>query len=555
MTTDRTVHALDRAGFVRDWFVGPAWSTPCDDLDAVLDAGGSPWGPDGRWVLTNGPDVAPLKALLYARRPLVVEQDLPEVVEGGAFSWVAPGKDRVDDGAWRRVRTGRDGLVDWSRFCYTPQYRHAVAATVLEVDQAEWRTLEVACTGPFALWAGDELLAVRENVSYMEPLRHEVPVRLRSGPTRVVLATWQVAFRECRHIAAVRVIGPPVRVVLPSPGADEYAAAVAEQVLDRVAVRSWAVSDGIVHLTGPAGTALRVGGPGGIAAEVRLTGGRADVRLADLRELSGGEATASMLSTGETALTVRVDDPRCPVQRTLGVAVLPAAYRPTPVGDDPAVWRAELLRHVAHSHAGTARALARLELDGGSLEPADLEPPLTMVDSRADCADFEAVGLMHLLHRIPARRWAPGSRERVEASLHGFRYWIDQPGLDAMCYFTENHQFVWHTAELLAGETFAGETFTHTGWTGARHAEHGRALAVEWMSRKLSGGFSEFDSNAYLAIDSLALVSLVDLAADAQVRAMAEARRKEQPTLTIEQAEAKVYAERPDLYERALTGA
>ena len=75
-----------------------------------------------------------------------------------------------------------------------------------------------------------------------------------------------------------------------------------------------------------------------------------------------------------------------------------------------------------------------------------------MIDSPRDCADFEAVGLLHLLHRVPDDRWPSRAPRRVvDRLLLGFKYWIDQPGLDAMCYFTENHQFVWHTAELLVG--------------------------------------------------------------------------------------------------------
>jgi len=523
--TGRTVHTLDSVGYVRDWLVGPAWAAPCDDLDGVLDAAGSPWGELGRWMLTNGPDVAPVKQRLHAQRPLVLDQPLPELVNGGALSWVAPGKHRVDTGQWSRVHTGADGLLDWSRFCHTPEYRHALAATVLEVDQAEWRTLELACTGPFALWVGAELVAARDEVSYMDPLRHSVPVRLRSGATRLLLATWQVAFRECRHVAAVRVDGPPARVVLPSPGADEYASSIAEQVLDRVAVRSWALPDGIVHLSGPSGATLTVAVPGWPAHRARLVGGRAAVALAELRRAGAGEiTTASMLETGETELTVGVDDPRCPVRRTLRVALLPARRRAEPAGHDPSVWREELLRHVLSGAPGVASALASQELDGaGGPRAADLQHALGMIESRADCADFEAVGLLHLLHRIPAEHWPAGERERVVTALLGFKYWIDQPGLDAMCYFTENHQFVWHTAELLVGEAFPEQVFGNTGWTGERHAQHGRELATEWMRRKLTGGFSEFDSNAYLAIDSLALVSLVELAANPEVRLMAEA--------------------------------
>jgi hypothetical protein len=231
-----------------------------------------------------------------------------------------------------------------------------------------------------------------------------------------------------------------------------------------------------------------------------------------------------MLFTGESELTIRVDDEQVPVFRLARVAALPSRRRERPTEEDPAMWRRELLQHSADANPGAARALARHVLEPERpLDPADLETPLRMIEDRYDCADFEAVGLVHLWLRIPAHGWRPENRERVRGALTGFKYWIDQPGLDAMCYFTENHQFVWHTAELLAGELFADDTFTNTGWTGRRHAEHAAPLAQEWIRRKLSGGFSEFDSNAYLAIDCFALVSLVEFAESADLRHLAEA--------------------------------
>jgi hypothetical protein len=526
--TDRTVHDLDPDGTIRDWLASPAWSTPCDDLDRVLDATGSPWGDTGRWTLTNGPDVAPLKSRLYRNRPLVTDQPLPDVVEGGALVWRAPGDTGTDTGTWSRVHTGADGLLDWSQFCFTPEYRHSVAGVLLEVDQAEHRVLHVACTGPVAVWLDDALIAVRDTVSYMEPVEHAIPVRLTSGTSRLLLATWQVAFRECRHVARVRIAGLPARVVIPSPGADEHAARVAERALDRLAVGPWASATGHTALRGPGPLALRVGIGGAAPLPVLLTGGAVTLPLAP-QSASGDTASmlatgaASMLASGEVTLTVQVDDPRTPVTRTFTVAALPPRRRATPEGE-PARWRAELLDHVAAGRPGVARALARHTLDPDAiLDPDDLAPALRMITARADCADFEAVGLLTLWHRIPADRWPDRARDTVRDALLGFKYWIDQPGLDAMCYFTENHQFVWHTAELLVGEAFPDEKFDNTGWTGAAHADHGRALAVEWLRRKLAGGFSEFDSNAYLAIDSLALVSLVEFAADPAVRRQAEA--------------------------------
>lgn len=534
--SDRTVHSLDRRGFVRDWLISPAWSTPCEDLGSFVAADGDPWGDDGRWVLTNGPDVAPLKERILAGRPAVLDQALPVPVEGGEVSWrLQPSDTTVAAGNWRRVHTGADGLVDWSRFCFVPEYRQSLASTTLEVDQAEYRTLQIACTGPVAVFINGELLAEYGDVAYMDPVVHTVRLRLTSGLNVVHLLTRQVAFREVRHVVSVRVVGLPVRVVLASPGADEVTAAAGERVLNAVGTGPWALTDHRVQLTGPVGARLLVG-VGAAEHPVNLVDGRAEIDLGAQASaggtgrsvgqedgLSEQDSSASMLATGETALRLRVDDPRVPQERQAHVVVLPPAHRQAPVGG-PAEWRQELLQHVRGGAPGSARALARNLVDPTQeFDPADLEGPLGMLASRSDCADFEAVGLMHLLHRLGDAGWEQGHRDRVEQSLLDFKYWIDQPGLDAMCYFTENHQLVWHTAELLAGERFAARQFTNTGWLGAEHREHGRSMVVQWLRSKLSGGFSEFDSNAYLAIDTLALVSLVELAVDTEVRTMAEA--------------------------------
>jgi hypothetical protein len=515
--TNRTVHSLDRLGTVRDWLVTRAWSEPVDDLDKHVDAEGSPWGESGRWVLTNGPDVTPLKQALYRARPLRQEVPAEPVTEGGPVSYTGP-TGRTYRDTWQRLHTAADGLVDWSAFCFTPVYRLALAATVVEVDQAEWRTVRLAGTGPTMLFHDGRLVAESNTVSYMEPVEQSVRLWLPSRTSTLLVASWQVAFRECRQVLRLRLDGLPVRVVVPSVGADENVSALAEQVLDAVGVARWGSVRPEVPLTGPDGVRLRTWWTDGPpeATPVRLAGGRATVRLSGAppaEERSDGIGSASMLSTGAGSLRVAVDDDRAPLHRTFPVAVLPPDYRAAPEGD-PSRWRRELLEHVSGVDGVVAAELARWELTGSTVTGAGLARSLGMLAERADCADFEAVGLLGLWHRVPPQTWEAGLRSRVREALLGFKYWIDQPGLDAMCYFTENHQLVWHTAETLAGETFPDERFGNTGWTGAQHAEHGRALAREWIQRRLAGGFSEFDSNAYLAIDTLALVSLAEFSTD-----------------------------------------
>jgi hypothetical protein len=231
-----------------------------------------------------------------------------------------------------------------------------------------------------------------------------------------------------------------------------------------------------------------------------------------------------MLDTGEIFLELRVDSPKTPVFRTFRTAYVPERVRTSVPKSAPAVWRKEVIDHVADSYASSARALARQDKNAQYVVThEDLKPALSMITSRADCADFEAVGLVHILNRFPEKMWEKGLRDEVKNALLSFKYWIEQPGLDAMCYFTENHQFVWHTAEHLIGTFFEMENFSNANLKGSEHSEHGCEMALEWLKRKLEGGFSEYDSNAYLAIDTLALVSLIEYSPNKEIRQYSEA--------------------------------
>ncbi|MFC7490952.1 MULTISPECIES: hypothetical protein [unclassified Knoellia] len=524
----RTVHRLGPDGAILDWLVGPVWEAPCTALDEVVPPDGPPWDDDGRpgrWRLTNGPDAAVVKDALYAVRAPSVPPSPPssEPAEGVDFTWPSPFADEELHGTWERHRTARDGVLERSTFCYTPTERAFVAATRVEVDQPEVRRLVVRSTGPLRVWLRGELVLDHDEFGYMQPWTRVVETLLPSGTSDLLVASWNVALREVRQTVSVRVEGLPLRVVIPSEGADEHRDSVGEGLLDAVAVRQWETADGVATLHGPPGLRVRVDVGGRPVPPVTFDeSGSAEVPLV---AADADSEQASMLGTGEVTLTVQVDDQTCRSRRQLLVGHLPWRQRHEPEGA-PETWRTELLEHVK-GRSGSARALARHALAGDSAAvsvlPEDLTAALRFITSRSDCADFEAVGLMLLWHRVPETRWDPSARTSVREALLDFKYWIDQPGNDAMCYFTENHQMVWHTAETLVGEAFSDEKFSNTGWTGTEHADHGRELARAWIQRKLTSGFSEFDSNAYLAIDALALVALVDHAVDEDLRRSAEA--------------------------------
>ena len=166
--------------------------------------------------------------------------------------------------------------------------------------------------------------------------------------------------------------------------------------------------------------------------------------------------------------------------------------------------------------------IARLEL-GLEVDEAPIREGIAFVDSRQDCCDFAVGGLLRILYKYHD---SPGiSRDLIadiEACLLRFKYWWDEPaGDNKRCYHTENHQIIFHSDELLAGQLFEARTFENDGNDGRYHIDHALHFITRWFDFRARFGFSEWLSNCYFEEDLLALVNLYDFARDAEVRRQA----------------------------------
>ncbi|GMV41900.1 MAG: hypothetical protein AMXMBFR64_36160 [Myxococcales bacterium] len=159
---------------------------------------------------------------------------------------------------------------------------------------------------------------------------------------------------------------------------------------------------------------------------------------------------------------------------------------------------------------------------GGDLDEAAIGAAITKLANREDTADFRLAALVRLLYLDDLHHTLPQAlREEIEQSLLGFKYWLSEPGQDKMCYWSENHQILFHSGELLAGQLFPDEVFPNAGMTGADHVAHATPRVLTWLDRRLRFGFSEWHSNVYFNEDIPALVNLVDFAADEGIRTRA----------------------------------
>lgn len=145
-----------------------------------------------------------------------------------------------------------------------------------------------------------------------------------------------------------------------------------------------------------------------------------------------------------------------------------------------------------------------------------LEGGLEYIRNEYDCADFRLVNLIRILYeggdRIP-----DSYRKQTQEVLFDFRYWWDEPGENSMCYWSENHQILFASAEYLIGQKYPDRIFSNSGLTGRQHVNKARERILDWLEMRWNYGFTEFYSGTYYVEDIAALVNLSDFARDEAV--------------------------------------
>ncbi|GHV95710.1 hypothetical protein AGMMS50293_20300 [Spirochaetia bacterium] len=169
------------------------------------------------------------------------------------------------------------------------------------------------------------------------------------------------------------------------------------------------------------------------------------------------------------------------------------------------------------------RAIAMLYAGG----PADaieklLYKQLDFINARNDCSDFYLILFPHVMRVFKDDpRLSPELKQAIKNCILNFRYWIDEPGNDVMWFFSENHALLFHICQLLCGELYPDEVFTTSGLSGREMQKKAEARLERWFNIFFAEGFTEWNSPAYLPIDSLGFACLYDGTANAELKEQA----------------------------------
>jgi hypothetical protein len=194
----------------------------------------------------------------------------------------------------------------------------------------------------------------------------------------------------------------------------------------------------------------------------------------------------------------------------------------------------DLLAHIRRNPAPNNTKMAYYELArlaaGGAPHEGVFHAAMDFIDDRKDCSDFVLHSILRLLY-WENRNWgvekkqvshpqSPISKDvfsRARTTVLSFKYWPDEPGIDSLCTWTENHHILFASAAYLAGQLYPDETFTNSGQTGCEKMTINRPRILRWLDLRFHTGFSEWLSHVYYDEDLTALLSLVDFCEDPEI--------------------------------------
>lgn len=428
---------------------------------------------------------------------------------------------------WRYYACSEDHFVDLSDFYHLVSHLRAWAYAEIVMPEDRRPGLTITTNGPADVWINGCHVHHHEHVQPQIPASVPFTADLRQGKNAILVRFEAVAARECPMVLALRVDSPEELLVqLPTQQRHLELRAAIEQVIaaaflernvfdagEEIVVR-WSPDAAFAERT----VCVRVqNARGQIFAEALPT-----VRPGALQsfgcaaQFRDGSYQILLMPHPETYYLHNVR-----VTRTIPFEVLRNRFSVTPYGTYEER-RIEALRD-AVQRGGLYGEIAKMEL--GAWEALNLDVMLQEIDGinrRRDCSDFYLIGLLGALLRYGNDESFPAAlRAPLEACILGFRYWADEPGVDAMWFWSENHRILFHTCEILAGQLFPDRTFTNSGLSGEEHRLKGERLALDWLRKRAAGGFREWDSNTYFEHDVLALSHLADLATNDEVSELA----------------------------------
>lgn len=511
MTVHYVEYPLER-GYIHHWLVAGPQAIPVENLEDYR-------GPDFKLQIARAE---------YARPGAGVESGISTDPVEPAEVVIGDFKTR-----WQYYRCLEDHYVDLSAFYHTTHYLRAWAYTQVAVPNEQTVTLVLTTNGPADVWINGRHCHRQEHFHHQHPLSVPFKATLQPGDNKILVRFEEVAARECPYVMALQIADYsgageafPLPVRLPTTLDVAHRQEIEEGIEAAYLERDVYSYTQEVRIHWPESLTKRVH----LCSRLQTLEGR--IYSESVRKVKPGFSVSLgqgvQFLTGEYRLVVmpyprEYYEANLRIKRQIPLRVLQGRFSTQPYGTY-AERRVEALQ-AAVTYSGLSIFADAAAMALGWWSRVDVKTIMKAIDSinrRADCSDFYLCGLLGMLTRYGDDPSFPEAiRQPLQDCILNFKYWLDEPGDDAMCYTTENHSILFHTCQVLAGQLYPDKVFNNNGQTGQWHREMGERRALDWLYKRAESGFHEWDSNCYFEEDILALTHLADLAEDQTVWEMA----------------------------------
>ncbi len=408
---------------------------------------------------------------------------------------------------------GFNRRLEFSGFWHKPTRLSRWARTRLVPPGDGTQPFRLATCGGVHIWVDGEHVTSFEPYTRNTTQHTDIALPLKSGGSDVVLLIEEMAERDTNYFVELTWLGQGDLVAELPGNADQSVLSTLMQLARSVRPEKVVFGDGDelvlvfdraashdVHIDAEVSQSVHMQHlPPAFMASSVLRRGEDRVSFGRLAGLPD--------AYHHLGLTLSIGDSR--VERGIAFALL-REKAPMTLSGDLATRKSSCLAYLAEKgEHRIGRVLARLAIslpfDAASLDA--IEDTLDSIVTRRDCSDFVMVPLLWIVAAyedlIPTDLSA-----RMRDAILGYRYWMDEPGNDAMWFWSENHVLCFHVSELIAGQLFPDALFANAGLTGREHAALAEARLGRWFDSIEAHGLAEWNSAAYYPIDFIGLFAL-----------------------------------------------
>lgn len=405
--------------------------------------------------------------------------------------------------------------VDFSGFWHFPCDITFYARAYAECKDDCRQEVELCTCGAVKVWVnGEECAAFYPYEANLEA-RQKAVLPLKKGTNEILAGCNNYGERNIVFNFGIKNLGPALEMFLPiSADTEKLAsinAALEGMYLDRQSYESGNI---VICMEDPF--------PYDCILETDVCGIHRKLQVkAGMDSLIWGSADS--LPIGYHEFTFRCYPDGCCLSRSLWAEVYPVQLRIMPSASVKERKQQALDFIVKNTQPTLEQYIAWLGKGENRYEEYQkiIESAVTHVQNRGDCSDFRVAKIVWILIKFRDLLTAE-QITYLEETLLRFRYWFDEKGNDAMWFFSENHALCFHTGQMIAGELFADRIFSNSGLTGRQLSRKAKKLIVEWFQKLLSYGYNEWNSAAYIPVDMLSYITLLELCQDFQIRRLAQ---------------------------------